>query len=137
MAGPQAQRSISHYQQNEGSTSAARALHRHQTMVDENVEQHHRLQHVEISVEDDDDDSMQTKRNIDVERGAGSNTDEGGGGCSNSGGGGGGGGEKRVRHRHHRRPLYRRVISYIRNAWTAGVNFSSSNGMLLFVVIIL
>lgn len=43
-------------------------------------------------------------------------------------GSGGGGDTKRVRHRH-RRPLYRRLISYMRNAWTAGVNFSSSNGM--------
>lgn len=61
-------------------------------------------QHVEIAVDDDDDD-QQTK---DVERGEG----------------------KRIRHRHHhRRPLYRRLISYIRNAWTAGVNFSSSNGI--------
>ncbi|XP_037028135.1 Kv channel-interacting protein 1 isoform X2 [Bradysia coprophila] len=59
-------------------------------------------QHVEIAVDDDDDD----QRTKDVERGEG----------------------KRVRHRHHhRRPLYRRLISYIRNAWTAGVNFSSSN----------
>lgn len=125
MAGPQAQRPISHYQQNEGSISAARALHR-QTMVDEHVEQHqrlHQLQHVEIAVDDDDDDSMQTKTNIDVERG----------GCDASEtNNGGGGGEKRVRHRHHRRPLYRRLISYIRNAWTAGVNFSSSNGMAIF-----
>lgn len=36
-------------------------------------------------------------------------------------------GGKKVRHRHHRRPLYRRVINYIRHAWT-GVKFSSSNG---------
>ncbi|XP_055681193.1 Kv channel-interacting protein 1-like isoform X1 [Lutzomyia longipalpis] len=33
-------------------------------------------------------------------------------------------GSKRVRHKH--RPLYRRLFSYIRNAWT-GVNFSSGN----------
>lgn len=39
----------------------------------------------------------------------------------------GSGGIRRVRHRH-RRPLYRRLISYMRSAWTAGVNFSSSNG---------
>lgn len=36
-------------------------------------------------------------------------------------------GGKTVRHRHHRRPLYRRVLNYIRHAWT-GVTFSSSNG---------
>lgn len=39
----------------------------------------------------------------------------------------GNGEPRRVRHRH-RRPLYRRLISYMRSAWTAGVNFSSSNG---------
>lgn len=68
-------------------------------------------QHVEIAVDEEDDD-QRTKE--DVERGE----------------------AKRVRHRHHhRRPLYRRLISYIRNAWTAGVNFSSSNGIFEIFVI--
>lgn len=142
MAGPQAQRPISQYQHNEG-TSASRVLQR-QTMAEEqqhaelrHLQQHlqhqqlqhfqqqltygmhqqqHRqqLEHVEISVDDGDDETTQTKNgNVDVENGVG----------------GSGGGEKRVRHRHHhRRPLYRRLISYVRSAWTAGVNFSSSNG---------
>lgn len=55
-------------------------------------------QHIEITVDDDQN------RDKDVEHGG-----------------------KKVRHRHHRRPLYRRVINYIRHAWT-GVKFSSSNG---------
>lgn len=55
-------------------------------------------QHIEISVDDEQN------RDKDVEHGG-----------------------KKVRHRHHRRPLYRRVINYIRHAWT-GVKFSSSNG---------
>lgn len=55
-------------------------------------------QHIEITVDDEQN------RDKDVEHGG-----------------------KKVRHRHHRRPLYRRVINYIRHAWT-GVKFSSSNG---------
>lgn len=97
MAGPQAQRSISH--RHDEGTGASRALRR---PIVHDVEQHH----VEIVVDDEDDDQQQQQqRDKDVEHG-----------------------EKRVRHRRHRRPLYRRFISYIRNAWTAGVHFSSSNG---------
>lgn len=44
-------------------------------------------------------------------------------------------GGRKLRHRsHHRRPLYRRVINYIRHAWT-GVKFSSSNGNLFQSII--
>lgn len=126
MAGPQAQRPIS---QHEG-TGASRALRRPISMGDANVvdqQQKHQLhqqqnvhqtqhqqqqqlqhqQHVEIAVDDEDDET--TNQTKDVQHS-----------------------EKRVRHRHHRRPLYRRLISYIRNAWTAGVNFSSSNGNFIF-----
>ena len=93
--------------QHEG-TGASRALRRQNTV--ENVEQQ---QHIEIAVDDEDDETHQTK---DVERS-----------------------EKRVRHHrhHHRRPLYRRFFSYIRNAWTAGVNFSSSNGIIINILLLI
>lgn len=54
--------------------------------------------------------------------------DDGGDGDVDGDGDGDGDEPKRVRHHRHRRPLYRRFISYMRSAWTAGVNFSSSNG---------
>lgn len=136
MAGPQAQRPIS---QHEG-TSASRALRSVADSAATHSHHHHsnsgaisaittapmptngssaygggnsgidttagasgtaavRDHHIEITV---DDEQNQDK---DIERGG-----------------------KKVRHRsHHRRPLYRRVINYIRHAWT-GVKFSSSNG---------
>lgn len=62
-------------------------------------------QHVEIVLNDDNDDAEQ----IAAEKDAAEHT------------------TKKVRHRRHKRPFYRRVFNYIRNAWT-GVNFSSSNG---------
>ncbi|XP_031627676.1 Kv channel-interacting protein 4 isoform X2 [Contarinia nasturtii] len=59
-------------------------------------------QHVEIVLNDDNDDAEQIAAEKDAA------------------------GTKKVRHRRHKRPFYRRVFNYIRNAWT-GVNFSSSN----------
>lgn len=62
-------------------------------------------QHVEIILNDDNDDAERINAaEKDVEHTA-----------------------KKVRHRRHKRPFYRRVFNYIKNAWT-GVNFSSSNG---------
>lgn len=108
MAGPQAQRPISSAEHVEGTSASRRASASSSTLlrrpIVHDVEQHH----VEISVDDDDGATApdhERLRDKDVEHG-----------------------EKRVRHRRHRRPLYRRFISYIRNAWTAGVHFSSSNG---------
>lgn len=112
MAGPQAQRPISspaEHVEGTGATRRAAATSTSSTLlrrpIVHDVEQHH----VEIAVDDDED--HERLRDKDVEHG-----------------------EKRVRHRRHRRPLYRRFISYIRNAWTAGVHFSSSNGECAFIL---
>lgn len=64
----------------------------------------HQPQQVEIILNDDNDDAEQIAAEKDAEHTT-----------------------KKVRHRRHKRPFYRRVFNYIRNAWT-GVNFSSSNG---------
>lgn len=61
-------------------------------------------QHVEIILNDDNDDAEQIAAERDAEHST-----------------------KKVRHRKHKRPFYRRVFNYLRNALT-GVNFSSANG---------
>lgn len=61
-------------------------------------------QHVEIILNDDNDDAERIAAEKDVDHTS-----------------------KKVRHRRHKRPFYRRVFNYIKNAWT-GVNFASSNG---------
>lgn len=68
------------------------------------LQQQQHAQHVEIVLNDDNDDAEQIAAERDAEHSG-----------------------KKVRHRHHKRPFYRRVINYIRTAWT-GVSFSSSNG---------
>lgn len=61
-------------------------------------------QHVEIILNDDNDDAEQIAAERDAEHAT-----------------------KKVRHRKHKRPFYRRIFNYLRNA-LYGVNFSSANG---------